>query len=72
MTRQTGDDGGRVAHQLVDHPGRDAGVLQPGRERVPEVMQATHLQAEQALIRRRRMFASDESMHFATSYIPVV
>jgi hypothetical protein len=26
---------GLVAHQLIDHPGRDAGVLQPGREGVP-------------------------------------
>jgi hypothetical protein len=26
-----------VAHRLVDHPGGDAVVLQPGREGVPEV-----------------------------------
>jgi hypothetical protein len=32
--------GGLVAHQLVDHPGRDAGVLQPGREGVPKVVGA--------------------------------
>ena len=29
---------GLMAHQLINHPGRDAGVLQPGREGVPEVM----------------------------------
>jgi hypothetical protein len=27
-----------MAHQLVDDPGRDAGVLQPGREGVPKVV----------------------------------
>jgi hypothetical protein len=30
--------GGPVAHQLIDHPDRDAGILQPGREGVPQVM----------------------------------
>ena len=34
---------GLVAHQLVNHPGRDAGVLQPGRVGVPEVMSAVQL-----------------------------
>jgi hypothetical protein len=34
---------GLVAHQLVDHPGRDAGVLQPGRVGVPEVVRAVQL-----------------------------
>jgi hypothetical protein len=29
-----------VAHQLVDHPGGDGGVLQPGREGMPQVMGA--------------------------------
>jgi hypothetical protein len=29
-----------VAYQLVNHAGRDAGVLQPGREGVPEVRPA--------------------------------
>jgi hypothetical protein len=29
---------GLVAHQLIDHPGPDAGGLQPGREGVAEVM----------------------------------
>src|SRR5215213_11564573 len=33
-----------VAHEFVDHPGRDAGVLQPGREGVPEVVGATELE----------------------------
>jgi hypothetical protein len=27
-----------MAHELVNHPRRDAVVLQPGREGVPEVM----------------------------------
>ena len=31
---------GLMAHQLIDHPGRDAGVLQPGRERVAKVVGA--------------------------------
>ena len=26
-----GAAGGLVAHHLIDHPGRDAGVFQPGR-----------------------------------------
>jgi hypothetical protein len=30
--------GGLVAHQLINHSSRDAGVLQPGGERVAEVM----------------------------------
>jgi hypothetical protein len=30
-----------VAHQLIDHPGWDAGVLQPGREGVPQVVWAS-------------------------------
>jgi hypothetical protein len=34
---------GAVAHQLVDHPGRDAGVLQPGRVGVPEVVAAVQV-----------------------------
>jgi hypothetical protein len=34
---------GLVAHQLVDHPGGDAGVLQPGRVGVPEVMSAVQV-----------------------------
>ena len=32
-----------VAHQLVDDPGRDAGVLQPGREGVAEVVGAVEV-----------------------------
>jgi hypothetical protein len=37
-----------VAHQLVDHSGRDAGVLQPGRERVPQVVGTAQLEAGDA------------------------
>src|SRR4029450_7903289 len=37
-----------VAHQLVDHPGRDATVLQPGREGVPQVVGAVHVEAGEA------------------------
>jgi hypothetical protein len=32
-----------VAHQLVDHPARDAAILQPGRVGVPQVMWAVQL-----------------------------
>ena len=35
--------GGFVAHQLVDDSGRDAGVLQPGRVGVAEVVGAVQL-----------------------------
>jgi hypothetical protein len=34
---------GLVAHQLIDHPGRDAGVLQPGREGVPGLVGAVQV-----------------------------
>ena len=34
---------GLMTHQLIDHPGRNAGVLQPGREAVPEVMGAAEI-----------------------------
>jgi hypothetical protein len=34
---------GLVTHQLVDNLGRDAGVLQPGREGVPEVVGAVQV-----------------------------
>jgi hypothetical protein len=34
---------GLVAHQLVNHPGRDAGVLQPGRVGVAEVVRAVQV-----------------------------
>jgi hypothetical protein len=39
--------GGFVAHQLVNDPGGDAGVLQPGREGVPQVMRAPQVQVAQ-------------------------
>jgi hypothetical protein len=32
-----------VAHQLVNHPGGDTGVLQPGRVGVPQVVGAVQL-----------------------------
>src|SRR4029450_13420460 len=32
--------GGLVAHQLINHPGGDAGVFQPGREGMAEIMRA--------------------------------
>src|SRR5215217_6336132 len=38
-----GPPAGLVAHQLVDDPGRDAGVLQPGREGVAKVMRAVQV-----------------------------
>ena len=34
---------GLVAHQLVNHPGGDAGVLQPGRVGVAEVVRAVQV-----------------------------
>ena len=34
---------GLVAHQLVNHPGRDAGVLQPGRVGVAQVVSAVQV-----------------------------
>jgi hypothetical protein len=40
-----------MTHQLIDHPSRDAVVLQPGREGVPQVMGATQVQAEQVAVR---------------------
>jgi hypothetical protein len=40
---QAGPPAGLVAHQLVDDPGRDAGVLQPGREGMAEVMGAVQV-----------------------------
>ena len=38
-----GAAGGLVSHDLVDDPGGDAGVLQPGREGVPEVVGAMQI-----------------------------
>jgi hypothetical protein len=51
---------GFVAHQLVDHPGGDAGVLQPGRVGVAEVVGAEQIDRVQqgvAFDRRRRTTA---------------
>ena len=36
-----------MAHYLVDHPGGDAGVLEPGREGVAEVVGAVEVDASQ-------------------------
>jgi hypothetical protein len=36
-----------VAHQLIDHPGGDAGILQPGREGVAQVVRPMQVQAVQ-------------------------
>jgi hypothetical protein len=33
-----------VAHELIDDPRRDAGVLQPGREAVPKIVGSAQLQ----------------------------
>jgi hypothetical protein len=44
---------GLVAHELIDHPGRDAGVLQPGREAVPEVMGAAEIDRVQERVSGR-------------------
>jgi hypothetical protein len=38
---------GLVAHQLIDNSSRDAGVLQPGGERVAEVMGAVEVDGVQ-------------------------
>jgi hypothetical protein len=39
-----------VAHQLIDHPGRDAFVLQPGREGVPQIVPAAQVKADQVTV----------------------
>ena len=52
-----GSSAGLVAHQLVNDPGRDAGVLQPGRVGVAEVVGAVQLDRIQQRImgdRQRR------------------
>jgi hypothetical protein len=36
-----------VAHQLIDHPRGDAGVLQPGREGVAQVVGSVQVQVRQ-------------------------
>ena len=41
-----------VAHEFVDHPGGDAGVLQPGREGVPQVVGAAQLEVVESVIAR--------------------
>jgi hypothetical protein len=42
-----------VPHHLIDHPGRDAGVLQPGREGVSEVVGAVQIHGLQQRIAGR-------------------
>jgi hypothetical protein len=42
-----------MAHQLIDYPGREAGVLQPGREGVPEVMGAAEIDLVQQRVAGR-------------------
>jgi hypothetical protein len=39
-----------MAHHLVDHPGRDAGVLQPGGEGMPKVVSAPEIHGFQQWI----------------------
>ena len=50
----TGAAGGLVAHHLIDDPGRDAGVFQPGREGVPEVVGAVQIHGLQEWVAGRR------------------
>jgi hypothetical protein len=38
-----------VAHQLIDHPRRETGVFQPGREGVAQVVGAVQVQVGQVL-----------------------
>ena len=47
-----------MTHQLVDHPGRDAVVVQPGREGVPVIMGAAQVQAEKVPLRPRPVDSS--------------
>jgi hypothetical protein len=42
-----------MAHELIDHSSRDAGVLQPGRKGVPEVMGAAEIDSVQERIAGR-------------------
>jgi hypothetical protein len=42
-----------MAHQLVDHPGRDAGVLQPSGEGVPKVVGAVQVHGLQQRVADR-------------------
>ena len=46
--------GGLVPHHLVDSPGRDAGVLQPGREGVAEIVGAMQIHVLQQRVAGRR------------------
>ena len=39
-----------MAHQLIDHPGRDAGILQPGREGMPQVVRASQPQLPKQVV----------------------
>jgi hypothetical protein len=42
-----------MPHHLIDDPGRDAGVLKPGREGVPEVMSAVQIHGLQQRVAGR-------------------
>jgi hypothetical protein len=48
-----GPAGGLVAHHLVDHPGGDAGVLEPGGEGVAEVVRAVQVHGVEQWVARR-------------------
>ena len=39
-----------VAHQLINHPGRDPFILQPGREAVPEIVGSAKLQMREVAL----------------------
>jgi homeodomain-containing protein/DDE superfamily endonuclease len=50
---KAGAAGGLVPHHLIDDPGWDAGVFQPGREGVPKVVGATQIHGLQQRIAGR-------------------
>ena len=50
----TAGSGGSLAHQLINSSNRDAGILQPGREGVPQVVRPMQVQAVQAGPARRQ------------------
>jgi hypothetical protein len=39
-----------MVHEFVDHAGGDAGILEPGREGMPQVVRAAQLQAIEAVV----------------------
>src|SRR5215216_6695667 len=42
-----------MTHEFVDHPGGDAGVLQPGREGMPQVVRAAQLEVVETVVSGR-------------------